>query len=109
MPRNDTAIVTHLRKAGHPLADLQHLPESENWWDKVHKDMLVAEDPYVEEQPGTHKSPVAHDRNAVIFWLEHKILPALTGEAATDAMSGEPGKRHMGSRREAAGPGRQGC
>lgn len=69
VPRNDTAIVTHLRKAGHPLADLQHLPESENWWDKVHKDMLVADDPYVEEQPGTHKRPVAHDWNAVIFWL----------------------------------------
>jgi hypothetical protein len=67
VPRNDTAIVTHPRKAGHPLADLQHLPESESWRDKVHKDMLVAEDPYVEEQPGTHKSPVAPDRNAVIF------------------------------------------
>lgn len=102
VPRNDTAIVTHLRKAGHPLADLQHLPEGENWWDKVHEDMLVADDPYVEEQPGTHKSPVAHDRNAVIFWLEHKILPALTGEAAAGATSGEPGKAAHGQPKGAA-------
>ena len=47
VPRKDTAIITHLRKAGHPLADLQHLPEGENWWDKVHEDMLVADNPYI--------------------------------------------------------------
>jgi hypothetical protein len=42
------------RKEGHRLSDLQHLPDGENWWDKVHEDMLVADDhPYVEEQPGT--------------------------------------------------------
>jgi hypothetical protein len=37
VPRKDTAIVTHLRKAGHPLANLQHLPEGENWWDRSTK------------------------------------------------------------------------
>lgn len=94
--RNDTAIVAHLRKAGHPLAGLKHLPEGENWWDKVHEDMLVADVPYVEEQPGTHKSPVAHDRNAVVFWLEHKILPALTAQAAA---SDEPGQAKNGQLR----------
>jgi hypothetical protein len=96
VPRKDAAIVTHLRRAGHPLADLQHLPEGENWWDKVYQDMLVADNPYVEEQPGTHKSPVPHDRNAVIFWLVHKILPALTGEAAAGVTSGGPGKAAHG-------------
>lgn len=101
VPRNDTAIITHLRKARHPLGDLQHLPDGENWWDKVHEDMLVADDhPYVEEQPGTHKSPVAHDRNAVIFWLEHKILPVLTGEAT----SGEQGKVAHGQPKGAGDP-----
>lgn len=101
MPRNDTAIITHLRKARHPLGDLQHLPDGENWWDKVHEDMLVADDhPYVEEQPGTHKSPVAHDRNAVIFWLEHKTLPVLTGKAT----SGKPGKVAHGQPKRAGDP-----
>jgi len=103
MPRKDTAITTHLRKAGHPLGELQHLPEGENWWDKVHEDMLVAADgPYVEEQPGTHQSPVAHDRNAVIFWLEHRILPALIGQAAASATSDELGKAAPG---QPEGPG----
>lgn len=105
VPRNDTAIITHLRKAQHRLSDLQHLPEGENWWDKVHEDMLAADyDPYVEEQPGSHKSPVAHDRNAVIFWLEHKILSALTGEAAAGATSGEPEKVAQGQPKGAGDP-----
>ena len=105
VPRNDTAIIAHLRKAGHRLGDVQHLPEGENWWDKVHEDMLVADDyPYVEEQPGTHKSPVAHDRNAVIFWLEHKILPALAGEAAAAATSDELGKLAQSQPNGAEGP-----
>lgn len=106
VPRNDTAITAHLRKARHRLGDLQHLPEGENWWDKVHEDMLVADDdPYPHEQPGTHKSPVAHDRKAVIFWLEHKILPALTGEAAANATSDEPGTGAPGQPKGAGGPG----
>ncbi len=104
VPRNDTAIITHLRKAQHRLGDLQHLPEGENWWDKVHEDMLVADASYVEEPAGTHKAPVAHDRNAVIFWLEHKILPALTGEAAADVTSGKPEKAAQGQSKGAGGP-----
>ncbi|MGO8895418.1 MAG: protein NO VEIN domain-containing protein [Streptosporangiaceae bacterium] len=88
-PRKDTQILPHLRHAGHRLGDLKHLPEGENWWDKVHQDMLAADDdPYVEEPPGSREQHVAHDRNAVIFWLEHKILPALTGTAATGVTSG---------------------
>jgi hypothetical protein len=90
-PRKDTAIASHLRKAGHPLGGLQHLLEGENWWDKIHEDMLAPGDgAYIEEQPGTHESPVPHDRNAVIFWLEHKILPALTGQPAPRAPSANP-------------------
>lgn len=105
VPRNDTAIITHLRKAQHRLGELQHLQEGENWWDKVHEDMLVADDdPYVEEQPGTHKSPVAHDRNAVIFWLEHKILPVLTGKAAAGTTSGEPEKVAKGQPKGSGDP-----
>jgi Fe2+ transport system protein FeoA len=97
VPRKDTAIISHLRKAEHQLSALQHLPDGENWWDKVHEDILAADDDaYVEEQPGTHKSPVPHDRNAVIFWLEHKILPALTGGAATPAASSDPGAEAHG-------------
>jgi hypothetical protein len=88
-PREDTQILHHLRRAGHRLGDLKHLPEGENWWDKVHQDVLAADDdPYVEEPAGSRKQHVAHDRNAVIFWLEHKILPALTGAAATGVTSG---------------------
>jgi Domain of unknown function (DUF3883) len=89
VPRRDTQIIGHLRHARHRLGDLKHLPEGENWWDKVHRDMLVADDDrYVEEPPGSRKQHVAHDRNAVIFWLEHKILPALTVTAATGVTSG---------------------
>lgn len=88
-PRKDTQILPHLRHAGHRLGDLKHLPEGENWWDKVHQDVLAADDdPYVEEPPGSREQHVAHDRNAVILWLEHKILPALTGTAATGVTSG---------------------
>lgn len=91
MPRKDTAIASHLRKAGHQLGGLPHLPEGENWWDKIHEDMLASSDgTYVEEQPGTHKSPVPHDGNAVIFWLENKILPAVAGQAAASAPSPGP-------------------
>lgn len=87
--RKDTQILPHLRRAGHRLGDLKHLPEGENWWDKVHQDMLAADDdPYIEEPPGSRKQHVAHDRNAAIFWLKHKILPALTSMAAPDVTSG---------------------
>jgi len=79
VPRKDTAILSHLRAAHHRLGELPHLPDGENWWDQVRIAMRAAEhDPYLEEQVGTHKAPVAHDRNAVIFWLEHRILPALS-------------------------------
>lgn len=88
--RKDTLINSHLRKAHHRLGDLEHLPEGENWWDKVHKDMAAADDdPFVDEEPGSHKHPVAHDRKAVIFWLEHRILPALTEEDAASVTSDE--------------------
>lgn len=87
-------------EADHRLGDLQPPSEGENWWDKVHGDMLVADDPYIEEQPGAHKSPVAHDWNAVIFWLEQEISPALTGEVyAAGTTSGEPEKRHKRPKR----------
>jgi hypothetical protein len=89
--RRDTQIIGHLRHAGHRLGGLKHLPEGENWWDRVHQDMLVADDdPYVEEPPGTRKQHVAHDRNAVIFWLEHKILPALAGAPAAAGTAARP-------------------
>jgi hypothetical protein len=58
------------------LGDLPHLPEGENWWDTVHADMLTADPPYVEQPSGSNKSPVPNDRDAVIFWLESRILPA---------------------------------
>ncbi len=48
----------------------------------------AGDDPYEEEKPGTHKNPVAHDRRAVIFWLEHRILPALNGPDAASIGSG---------------------
>ncbi len=88
VPRKDTAILVHLRRAHHPLGDLPHLSEGKNWWDKVHKAMSEADyDPYEEEEPGTHKSPVAHDRKAVIFWLDHRILPALNGADSANTIS----------------------
>jgi hypothetical protein len=44
--------------------------------------MLTADPPYVEQQAGSHKNPAPNDRNAVIFWLETRILPALTTDRA---------------------------
>jgi hypothetical protein len=82
VPRLDTAILSHLKAAHHVLGDLPHLPNGQNWWDKVHADMLTAEPPYVEQPSGNHKNPVPHDRNAVIFWLESRILPALNADHA---------------------------
>src|SRR6266852_606028 len=43
------------------------------------------DNPYVKEKPGTREHRVAHDGDAVIFWLEQRILPTLTEE---DAVSG---------------------
>jgi hypothetical protein len=37
VPRLDTAILSHLKAAHHVLGDL---PNGQNWWDKVHADML---------------------------------------------------------------------
>jgi hypothetical protein len=82
VPRLDTAILSHLRAAHHVLGDLPHLPDGENWWDKVHADMLTADPPYIEQLSGSHKNPAPNDRNAVIFWLESRILPALNADHA---------------------------
>ena len=77
--RNDTAIFKYLKKAQHPLGvELQHLPEGQNWWDKVRKDIASADDdPYPEEASGSPQHHVAHDRKAAIWWLDHWILPVL--------------------------------
>jgi hypothetical protein len=92
VPRNDTAILSHLKAAHHLLGDLPHLQDGENWWDKVHTDMLAADDPYIDQPSGSHKNPAPNDRKAVIFWLKRRILPALTGEdAAGGTSSGTPG------------------
>jgi Domain of unknown function (DUF3883) len=86
VPRLDTAILSHLKAAHHVLGDLPHLPDGENWWNKVHADMLTTDPPYVEQLSGSHKNPAPNDRNAVIFWLHSRILPALdTGQAAGEA------------------------
>jgi len=78
-PQSETQILRYLKKAGHRLGSQQKsLPNGQNWWDKVHGDMVAADDnPYVEEPDGNPQQRVAHDRNAVIFWLETRILPAL--------------------------------
>jgi Domain of unknown function (DUF3883) len=86
-PRLDTAILSHLKAAHHVLGDLPHLSEGDNWWDKVHADMLTAAPPYVEQLSGSHKNPAPNDRDAVIFWLESRILPALN---TNDASGGAP-------------------
>lgn len=83
VPRLDTAILSHLKAAHHVLGDLPHLPEGENWWDRVHADMLTADPPYIEQLSGSHKNPAPNDRNAVIFWLESRILPALNAAHAS--------------------------
>ena len=99
--RKDTAIFKYLRKAKHPLGmDLDHLPEGENWWDKVRNDIVKADDdPYHEEAAGSPQHHVAHDRNAATWWLAHWILPALAGESLTS--SGVPG---AGAQGESKGP-----
>jgi hypothetical protein len=91
VPRKDTAIFKYLRKAKHPLGvELEHLPEGENWWDKVRNDIVKADDdPYPEEAAGSRQHHVAHDRKAATWWLDHWILPALTGEGSTS--KGVPG------------------
>jgi hypothetical protein len=81
-PRLDTAILSHLKAAHHVLGDLPHLPDGENWWEKIHADMLKADPPYIEQLSGSHKNPAPNDRNAVIFWLESLILPALNAAHA---------------------------
>lgn len=91
VPRQDTAILSHLRAAHHVLGDLKHLPNGENWWDKVHADMLTADPPYIAQPAGSHKSPTPNDRNAVIFWLESRILPALDAGNAPETPSATPG------------------
>jgi hypothetical protein len=83
VPRLDTAILSHLKAAHHVLGDLPHLPDGENWWDKVHADMLTADPPYVEQRSGSHRHPAPNDRNAVIFWLQSRILPALNADHGT--------------------------
>lgn len=84
--RKDTAILSHLKAAHHRLGELAHLPEGENWWDQVRIATRAAEhNAYIEEKAGTHKAPVAHDRKAVIFWLEHRILPALSQQDSATA------------------------
>jgi HNH endonuclease len=77
--RKDTAIFKYLKKANHPLGvELDHMPGDKNWWDKVRADIAKADDdPYPEEAPGSSQHHIAHDRNAVIWWLERWILPVL--------------------------------
>jgi Domain of unknown function (DUF3883) len=82
VPRLDTAILSHLKAAHHVLGELPHLPDGENWWDNVHADMLKADPPYVEQRSGSHKNPAPNDRNAVIFWLQSRILRALNADRA---------------------------
>lgn len=89
--RLDTGIRRHLKAAHHVLGELEHLPDGENWWDKVHADMLTADPPYIPQPSGSHKSPAPNDRNAVIFWLESRILPALD---ADHAAPGTPAASH---------------
>ncbi len=108
VPRNDTAILSHLRAAHHVLGNLPHLQDGENWWDKVHTDVLAADDPYIDQSSGSHKKPAPNDRNAVIFWLKRRILPALTGEDSTGVISnGMPGTgeqdQHQGAGKSGSG------
>ena len=44
--------------------------------------MLKADPPYIDQLSGSHKNPAPNDRNAVIFWLESRILPALNTDHA---------------------------
>ena len=76
VPRDDSAIHSHLRKHGHPLGAL---PSETKWWLKVHKAMTEA-GLYHDQPTGTHSKPADNQRKAVIAWLELRILPALEGE-----------------------------
>jgi hypothetical protein len=51
-----------------------------DWWDKVQAAMRAADPRYIEQLSGSHPAP--NDRNAVIFWLESRVLPALNADDA---------------------------
>jgi hypothetical protein len=74
--RDDTAIRSHLRKAGHPLGDL---PSETKWWRKIHDDM-IEQGLYEDPPPGPPGHRAAKQRGAVMAWLSDRILPALAGE-----------------------------
>lgn len=81
MPRDDSAIHSHLRKHGHPLGAL---PSETRWWLKVHKAMTGA-GIHHDQPPGTHSKPADNQRKAVLAWLELRILPALEGDPPASA------------------------
>lgn len=83
MPRDDSAIHSHLRHHHHPLGAL---PSGRKWWLRVHKAMKEA-GLYRDQRSGTHSKPADNKRRAVIAWLDLRILPALAGEHLASAAS----------------------
>jgi hypothetical protein len=83
MPRDDSAIHSHLRKHAHSLGAL---PSGTKWWLKVHKAMKEA-GLYHDQTPGSHSKPADNKRRAVIAWLELRILPALEGRLSASVTS----------------------
>lgn len=94
VPRSDSAIRSHLRRAHHRLGDLPYLlPVGKNWYAKVATAMWEAVDnPCIKEKAGTREDRIAHDRDAVIFWLEQRILPTLTEGDTVSGASNETSK-----------------
>jgi hypothetical protein len=93
MPRDDSAIHSHLRKHHHPLGAL---PSGMKWWLKVHTDMKEA-GLYYDLESGTHSHPADNKRKSVIAWLDKRILPALAGGPPASAASADtagPGTQH---------------
>ena len=94
MPRDDSAIHSHLRRHHHPLGAL---PSGTKWWLKIHKAMKEA-GLYHDQAPGTHSKPTDNKRRAVITWLDLRILPSLAGEppaSATSVGTAGAGTQHL--------------